>query len=705
MGIVVSTVHGAIKFHTPNSVGTIVSEHNSQRSIEEEENSANSGQGNAKDILSCIDTEEKIEIKDEYPEQKVTIGRQLPTRVKMRLTEHQLNVFNHTEPVKQKKRSLAPERNKVVRTQVEELVEAGVLQEVKYQTWIGRNMEVNADDMVIKSDSGEEMLADIKETLGRLRAINLKLNPRKCSFGVEEGIYSGHLITKQGIRADPSKVKAISALQPPKTVSEIQSFSKKLAALNKFLSKSVEKALPFMKTLKSCTSEKMVQWTTEANEAFQRIKECLDSLPTMVVPTKGETLTVYLAASEKNVSAILMAERGKKQAPVYFVSWTLHGAEQKYPELEKLILSLVTPQGSSKDISKHTQYKNITCGKRKREERKRKELEPEKTWKLFTDGASSSDGSGAGLMLVNPEGKEYTYALRFEFKTTNNELVANHVKGLFEARQQTIKQYLEKTMGLLSSFPNYLIKHIKREQNKKADALSKLASMTFSKLAKEVLVEVIHTKLVADKEVTDIVKEDEASWMVPIREYLKEGILPKDPQKARKLRIKVPLYKMIEERLYRRSYMSPWLRCVGLMQAKSIIKEVYEGSYGLHSGPRSVVSKITRLEYYWPSMHKDAKELIHKCEACQIYSLVPRKPKQEMTSITSAWPFSQWGIDIVGRHMEKFVWEHIVCRFGRPQIIISDNRKQFAEGTFHVFCKKLGTLQAFTSVYHPQANG
>ncbi|GJX98864.1 reverse transcriptase domain-containing protein [Tanacetum coccineum] len=66
-----------------------------------------------------------------------------------------------------------------------------------------RNMEVNADDMVIKSDSEEEMMADNTETLERLRAINLKLNPKKCSFGAEEGIYSGHLITKQGIRADP----------------------------------------------------------------------------------------------------------------------------------------------------------------------------------------------------------------------------------------------------------------------------------------------------------------------------------------------------------------------------------------------------------------------------------------------------------------------------------------------------------------------
>ncbi|GJY16664.1 reverse transcriptase domain-containing protein [Tanacetum coccineum] len=60
---------------------------------------------------------------------------------------------------------------------------------------------------------------------------------------------------------------------------------------------------------------------------------------------------------------------------------------------------------------------------------------------------------------------------------------------------------------------------------------------------------------------------------------------------------------------------------------------------------------------------------------------------------------------MTGRHMEKFIWEHIVCRFRTHRIIISDNGKQFAEGMFPVFCKKLGTLQAFMSVYHPQANG
>ncbi|GJT26658.1 hypothetical protein Tco_0906933 [Tanacetum coccineum] len=126
IGIVVSTVHGAIKFHTPNGVCTIFSEHNSHSLIEEEGNSTNNGQGDAKDILRVLRT--------------LIIGEGTFN------TEHHLNVFNHTEPVKQKKRSLAPERNEVVRTQVEELVEAGVLREVKYQTWVSNPIIVKKDD-------------------------------------------------------------------------------------------------------------------------------------------------------------------------------------------------------------------------------------------------------------------------------------------------------------------------------------------------------------------------------------------------------------------------------------------------------------------------------------------------------------------------------------------------------------------------------
>ncbi|GJT71475.1 hypothetical protein Tco_1030761 [Tanacetum coccineum] len=104
---------------------------------------------------------------------------------------------------------------------------------------------VYVDDMVIESTSEEDMLIDIQESFDRLRAINMKLNLRKCSFGIEEGPFLRHLITKQGIKANPSKVKEIYDLKPLKKVKEIESLNEKLAALSRFLSKDTNKALPF----------------------------------------------------------------------------------------------------------------------------------------------------------------------------------------------------------------------------------------------------------------------------------------------------------------------------------------------------------------------------------------------------------------------------------------------------------------------------
>ncbi|GJV50750.1 reverse transcriptase domain-containing protein [Tanacetum coccineum] len=89
---------------------------------------------------------------------------------------------------------------------------------------------------------------------------------------------------------------------------------------------------------------------------------------------------------------------------------------------------------------------------------------------------------------------------------------------------------------------------------------------------------------------------------------------------------------------------------------------------------------------------------------------LPIAPGGAKFLIVSIDYFTKWVeakplISTTGNHIEKFVWEHIMCRFRIPQIIISDNGKQFTEGIFLVFCQRLGILQAFTSVYHPQANG
>ncbi|GKA97682.1 reverse transcriptase domain-containing protein [Tanacetum coccineum] len=169
----------------------------------------------------------------------------------------------------------------------------------------------------------------------------MKLNPKKCSFGVEEGPFLGHLITKQGIKANPSKVKLVTDLDQPRTLKDIQSLNMKLVALSRFLSKGAERSLAFFKVLKGCKDKKSIQWTDESEKALEKIKKLIQALPTLTAPRVGETLTMHLAASKESISAMLAAKRNEGWTPIYFVSRVLQGAELNYHALEKLVLALV----------------------------------------------------------------------------------------------------------------------------------------------------------------------------------------------------------------------------------------------------------------------------------------------------------------------------------------------------------------------------
>jgi BarA-like signal transduction histidine kinase len=139
---------------------------------------------------------------------------------------------------------------------------------------IGRNVEVYVDDMLVKRKKDENHLADLKETFQALRRYNMKLNPAKCVFGVSSGKFLGFMVLQHGIEANPDKIKAILEMSPPKTVKEVQSLTGKAAALNRFVSRSTDKCLPFFRTLR-----KAFQWTEECQKAFEELKVYLSSPP------------------------------------------------------------------------------------------------------------------------------------------------------------------------------------------------------------------------------------------------------------------------------------------------------------------------------------------------------------------------------------------------------------------------------------------
>nr|GEX71741.1 reverse transcriptase domain-containing protein [Tanacetum cinerariifolium] len=321
--IVVSTIHGANKFYATGGIGTVLSTHESDKVKEGMKKPCQANQAQKKgsrprsQYNRLLKVEELMKagilrkVKHQTWVANPVMGFDLKCFLEAYKGYHQIQM---AEGDKDKTAFFAGERIFCYQKMPFGLKNAGAtyqrLVDKVFHDQIGRNLEAYVKDMVSKSTSEEEMLADIKETFEKFRSINMKLNPKKCSFGVEEGPLLGHLITKQGIRANPSK-----------------------------------------------------------------------------------------------------------------------RAELNYPGMEKLILAFVHV---SRRLRRYFQ-----------EADEKADIKPTKTMlscegKLFTDGAVSSDGSSAGLMLIDPEGKEYTYTLRFEFKTTNNEAEYEALLSLQRIKSHTI---------------------------------------------------------------------------------------------------------------------------------------------------------------------------------------------------------------------------------------------------------------------------
>nr|GEW00471.1 reverse transcriptase domain-containing protein [Tanacetum cinerariifolium] len=444
-----------------------------------------------------------------------------------------------------------------------------------------------------------------------------------------------------------------------------------------------------------------------------------------------------LSISREAVSGALMADRRGKQTPIRYVSRTLHEAEKNYTPLEKLALCLlhvsrrlrryfeahpikvITNQPIKQILNKleasgkpakyavelgayNIAYmprnvikgqvladflNEVPVGSGNVEVCSLANNTKVEEWTLFTDGASSLKGAGAGLVLIDPTGTEYTYAILLNFASNNNEakyeallaglriagemkvkvdskLVACQMNGEFVASSDGMTKYLMKAKELSAGFKEFSIENVPRNQNQKADVLSKLSSVAFNHLTKEILVEVLNAKSVEVQEVNAIVEEEGNNRMTPIIKCIEEGIWPEDENEARALRMKIGQYVMEEGILFKKSYLSPMLRCVGPLQANYIIREIHEGACGMHAGARSVVAKIMRQGYYWPSMHGDTKEVVDRCDSCQIHGPV--------------W-FVEGNCD----------------------------RQRYTAGNdpFKSWCEKWKIKQMNTAVAHPQANG
>jgi hypothetical protein len=187
---------------------------------------------------------------------------------------------------------------------------------------------------VVKTKVASTLVDDLDRTFKALNKFQWKLNPKKCIFGMSSGILLGNIVSHDGMQPNLEKVKAVMKMKPPKCVKDIQKLTECMAALSRFISQLSEKGLPFFKLLKA---KEKFQWSEEANTAFAELKQFLTSPPILMAPKEGETLLLYIAATNRVVNTAIVVECEevghvyKVQRPVYFISEVLNVSKTRYP--------------------------------------------------------------------------------------------------------------------------------------------------------------------------------------------------------------------------------------------------------------------------------------------------------------------------------------------------------------------------------------
>nr|GEX60679.1 reverse transcriptase domain-containing protein [Tanacetum cinerariifolium] len=430
-----------------------------------------------------------------------------------------------------------------------------------------------------------------------------------------------------------------------------------------FISKSAEKSLPLFKTLKKCIKKSDFHWTPDTKQAFKQLKQHLTRLPMLVAPKPKEELIMYLSASYGAINAVLMTKRDRVPTLVYFVSRALQTPELNYTSMEKLVLTLVY---AAKCLRRYFQAHLIVVI----------------TNQPIKHVMSRLDVAGL-LQKWNVMLGEHNITYRSQTSMKGQILVDFLIENPDEAPPEAL--VIETPQEPWTLFTNGSSCVDGSEYEALIASLRIATQMGVhnvhisvdSKLV--VLVEVLKEKSIQEEDVVTVVEEEGPTWMTPIMEYLKDGTLPGDKKEASKLRIKARQYKLWEGVLYRQSFLKPWLR-----------------------------SKAMLLGYYWRTMHRDARDIIRTCNACQVHHPMPRNPQQPLTLITAPWLFYKWGIDIAGPFPEglgnvkflivamdyftkwieaksvstitigqvkKFVWDNIVCLFSLLGEIVSNNVK------------------------------
>ncbi|KAI5336032.1 hypothetical protein L3X38_026166 [Prunus dulcis] len=210
---------------------------------------------------------------------------------------------------------------------------------VVFHDMMRKKVEDYVDDLVVKSRNRGSHQEVLRKVLERCRLYGLKMNPKKCAFGVSSGKFLSFQVHQRGIHVDSEKTKAINALAPPKNTKELKSFIGRLSYIRSFIVCLAAMMSVFTPLLKK---GRPYIWSKECQEAYRQVKQLIAKLPTMKAPIPRLPLKLYLAATNTAIGALLAQDgHDGEESLIYYASRQLREDETRYPKIELLCLAVI----------------------------------------------------------------------------------------------------------------------------------------------------------------------------------------------------------------------------------------------------------------------------------------------------------------------------------------------------------------------------
>uniref|UniRef100_A0A2N9I5B2 Integrase catalytic domain-containing protein n=1 Tax=Fagus sylvatica TaxID=28930 RepID=A0A2N9I5B2_FAGSY len=537
-----------------------------------------------------------------------------------------------------------------------------------------REIEDYVDDIVVKSKTRRDHFGVLKKVFERCRLYKLKMNPLKCAFGVSAGKFLGFLVHQRGIDVDPTRASAIATMKPPTTHKELKSFLGKLSYIRRFIPGLAAVTSAFSPLLKKGAS---FRWSTECQEAFEKVQNIMTKLPTVRAPISGKSLRLYLASNSQAIGALIAQEDGNGvEQPIYYVSRTLKDAESRYSGAERSCLALIYASQKLRHyfLAHKVQlmtkshpirsllHRSVLSGRLAQWLLQLSQYEiiaetptavksqaiadllaqfpgednslitdevpgeinevfltglADSVWTLRFDGSSTATSAGAGIAEYEAylAGLAIAYEMGIKHLRVigDSNLVVCQARGEFSLKEPSLAPYRALAQKFEARFSTFEIEHAQRNENRYADALATLGSQMAFE-GEEMDVTICKKA----KPITESLRkefEELSQDQEDWRAPIKAKLVsPADTADLREIKD----YTLISGDLYRRLPGGVLARCISLEEAKERLTKIHETTCG-DGGAVSLYRRLQRLGYFWPSMSAEAAEIQNQCPICQFH--------------------------------------------------------------------------------------